>query len=158
MTPPHPGRTAAALVAMAALASTAASAQPGDCKGTPSGTKLDVVVDNVRDSQGLLAVTLYGSDSGKFLRHGGSLSVWREPAHAGVQSMCLWLPGPGSYGIAVYQDLNSNHKIDHTLFGPTEPWGFSRNPKALFALPRLSQVAIDTKAGDNVVHVRLNYP
>ena len=40
---------------------------------------------------------------------------------------------PGTYGIAVYQDLNSNEVLDKTSLGiPTEPYGFSNNG----ALPR----------------------
>ena len=72
--------------------------------------------------------------------------------------MCVFLPRPGAYAVGVYQDLNSNMKIDRKLFGPAEPWGFSDNPHLLIALPSFEQVRFITRTGDNTVHVRLNQP
>jgi len=31
----------------------------------------------------------------------------------------------GTYGIRIFQDLNSNGKLDKGLFGPSEPWDLS---------------------------------
>jgi uncharacterized protein (DUF2141 family) len=70
----------------------------------------------------------------------------------------VWLPGPGVYAVAVYQDVNANKKIDHNLLGPTEPWGFTNNPHALFALPSFGSVRFTAHAGDNTVHIKLNNP
>ena len=33
--------------------------------------------------------------------------------------MCVWLPGPGDYAMAIYQDTNGNRHFDHGTFGPT---------------------------------------
>lgn len=43
---------------------------------------------------------------------------------------------PGSYGIAVFQDVNENGRLDRNLLGiPLEPFGFSLNPQIGFAAP-----------------------
>jgi uncharacterized protein (DUF2141 family) len=47
---------------------------------------------------------------------------------------------PGTYGVVVYQDLNKNGKLDSGMFGPTEPFGFSRNPKIGFGAPDFKDV------------------
>ncbi len=48
---------------------------------------------------------------------------------------------PASYAVSVYEDLNSNHKLDHNLIGiPREPVGASNNPAARFG-PRTSRSA-----------------
>jgi uncharacterized protein (DUF2141 family) len=37
---------------------------------------------------------------------------------------------PGEYAVAVYQDLNGNHRLDATIARhPTEPWGISNNAR-----------------------------
>ena len=42
----------------------------------------------------------------------------------------------GRYSLTLYQDLNSNGKLDRNLLGmPAEPFGFSRNPVVRFGPP-----------------------
>lgn len=147
-------RRAAVLGALLMGLAGAASAE--ECHGVQTPAKLTVIVDNVRTTHGLLAVTIYQEKG--FLKKGGGLKVWRDPARAGVQSMCMYLPAPGTYAIAVFQDMDSDHKFNHTLWQPTEPWGFSNNPHALLNLPRFSQVKFPVPAGETTIHVRLSYP
>jgi len=61
----------------------------------------------------------------------------------------------GEYAVALFQDLNSNGRLDTTLSGnPVEPWGWSNNPRpggralgwddAKFTLPeRGARIVID---------------
>ena len=149
-----------AACALSALAPLSAHAQGGACEGQPTGVKIIVKVDNVRDSQGLMAVTFY-NDADKFLQKGGSLRVLREPARAPGQSICYWAPSPGDYAVVVYQDRDSNHKFAFNLFtGPKEPWGLTHNPPNLSILhrPTFNQVKFAAHSGENVVTVSLNYP
>ena len=140
----------------AALAALTGVARAEECHGAPTKAKLTVVVENVKSSEGLMAVTIYRQKG--FLKKGGGLKVWRDSAKAGGQTMCMFLPEPGTYAIGVFQDLDSDHKIDHTIFGPTEPWAFSNNPHALLALPRFSQVRFQAVEGNTTLHVRLIHP
>jgi uncharacterized protein (DUF2141 family) len=156
MTPHTHFRAFALAAVLAALGDSSQAQAKVECHGAPTDAKLTVVIENVKTSQGLMAVTIYREKG--FLRKGGSVKVWRDDARAGGQTMCMYLPAPGTYAIGVFQDLDSDHKIDHNLLGPTEPWGFSNNPKALFALPRFSQVRFQAVAGETTLHVRLNYP
>jgi len=62
--------------------------------------------------------------------------------------------------IGVYQDKNENGKLDKNAVGiPTEPYGFSNNPKRGFGPPTFEQAAIDlssaTEAADSVVRIEL---
>jgi uncharacterized protein (DUF2141 family) len=149
--------TLAALAGALLIASLGTAAVAQTCERDPSNARLLVVVDGIRDARGTITASLYTND-GKFLKSNGSLKVWRAPAHAGSETMCVWLPGPGVYAVAVYQDVNANKKIDHNLLGPTEPWGFTNNPHALFALPSFGSVRFTAHAGDNTVHIKLNNP
>ncbi len=104
-----------------------------------------------------MTASLYPNDKKAFLVKDGAVKVWRVAAVAPVTRMCIWRT-PGTYALAVYQDLNSNHKFAVGMFGPTEPYGFSNNPRIFFSKPTLGAVRFEAKAGDTVIHVRLNQP
>jgi uncharacterized protein (DUF2141 family) len=47
---------------------------------------------------------------------------------------------PGTYGISVFQDVNSNEKIDTNFLGiPKERYGFSNNARGSFGPPDFEQ-------------------
>ncbi len=47
---------------------------------------------------------------------------------------------PGTYALAVFQDMNENEKLDKNFFGvPVESIGFSNNPKLFMGPPRFQQ-------------------
>lgn len=145
-------------VAALALAAPAAAQAP-DCTGTPSDTKLYVDVANVKASTGLIAVTLYGDSRKKFLATRGSLYVGRVPAKAGTTRVCIYLPAPGYYGLAVYHDANGNRRFDKNGLGlPAEAFGFSRNAKTLFGLPSWDSVRMHVPRTGMRTTVRLKYP
>jgi uncharacterized protein (DUF2141 family) len=49
----------------------------------------------------------------------------------------------GDYAIAIYQDVNSNKKLDTNLFGyPKEPFGFSNNIKPKLSAPGFADCRI----------------
>ena len=116
------GGVRAVLLALAAFAlafgASPMSAQAQtNCQGEPSQTKLHVIVQGVRSAQGVMTATLYGDDPHRFLKDAGELKVWREPAAAPVTEMCLWLPGPGTYAVAVYHDAKRAMRFTQGAFG-----------------------------------------
>jgi uncharacterized protein (DUF2141 family) len=141
----------------AAVTGTACHAQ--ECDGAVTNTRLVVQVDGVRSSKGLTAVTLYPDDPDRFLKRHGSLKVVRVPARAPSTDVCMYLPAPGGYGIAVYHDENGNRRLDKNGFLPAEGSALSNNPKvSFFHLPSLKNSRFVTHAGDNRIEVRLRYP
>ena len=127
------------------------------CEGTPSEARLHVIVDGVRSNAGLMASSLYADDEAHFLKSAGSLKVWRVPATAPSTAMCIWLPQPGLYEVAVYHDANSNLKWDHASLGSIEGFGFSRNPVIFFSPPSLKATRFEAGVGETTIHVRLSY-
>ena len=65
----------------------------------------------------------------------------------------------GDYALAVYQDLNSNGKMDKNLVGiPKEPFGFSRNFKPRFSAPDFEDCQISLTPSSNNFEIKLmNY-
>jgi uncharacterized protein (DUF2141 family) len=149
-------RAALRLAPFLLAASTAAAAD--DCTGTPSPTRLFVNVDNVRSSRGLIAVTLYTDDRRKFLARRGSLYVGRVPARPGRTRMCIHVPRPGTYALAVYHDADADRSFDRTGLGlPDEGFGFSNNPPTFFGLPNFDRVRLRVPKTGLSTTVRLHY-
>jgi uncharacterized protein (DUF2141 family) len=156
-------RVAASLASMAAGAALAVSspavAAPAGCTGPDSGTWIDVAVEGVRSSKGLIAITLYADKSRKFLVKNGSLYVGRVDAVAGTTRGCIHIPRPGVYAIAIYHDENGNQIFDRTGIGlPAEAYGFSNNPSTLAGLPAFKSVRLSIPRSGLLTRIRLTYP
>ena len=134
---------AAVLGTTGADASPAAATPPPGCTGPASQTWLNVVVDGVRNSNGLVAVTLYADDASKFLVKRGSLYVGRVDAQSGTTRACIFVPRTGVYALALYHDENANRSFDRPGIGfPAEGFGFSNNPATLAGLPTFKSVRL----------------
>lgn len=143
---------------IAALLALAAPAEPA-CTGTPSATRLLVRVENVRSSRGLVAVTLYTDVRRKFLARRGSLYVGRVPARQGLTEVCIHVPKPGIYALAVYHDADSDRGFDRTSLGlPSEGFGFSNNPRTFLGMPNFGSVRIPVPSSGTRTMVKLKYP
>lgn len=152
-------------VALAALAvawiapARSQTAPPAGCVGTPSGTWINVAIQGVRSGRGLVALTLYADDAGKFLAKHGSLYTGRVPARTGTTDACLYLPAPGTYAIASYHDENASRKLDRNAIGlPKEAFGFSNNPSTLFGIPSFQSVRLAVPRAGLSTRIKLRYP
>ena len=153
------GIAAAATLSTGTSGTAARPAEEGACTGTPSATRLYVTVHGVRASQGLIAVTLYADDPKRFLVKHGSLYVGRVAATAPSTRVCIHVPAPGTYAIAVYHDINGNEKFDRSMLGlPKEAYGFSNNASTFFGLPSFGSVRIAIPRSEMAISVRLKYP
>lgn len=134
-----------------------AGAQGAECGGPPSGTYLNVNVERIGASRGLVAVTLYPDVPRRFLAKRGALYVVRVPARAPVTRVCLNVPGPGVYALGVYHDANANRRFDRTMIGlPAEDFGFSNNPKPFLGMPSFGSVRIRVARSGTWTTVRLH--
>ena len=159
--------TVAALVGLASAIPAHAAANHAntahatpDCAGPASDTWVNVTVENVRNDAGLIAVTLYADDSRRFLVKHGSLYVGRVPATAPVTKMCLFVPKPGVYAIAVYHDEDSSQTINRggMLGIPTEGFGFSNDPVTIASLPAFRSVRLHIAKTNLSTRITLKYP
>lgn len=147
--------TAAALLPLALPMSAAHAGVVGtDVAACTAGRpSVQVRVSGFKQASGTIRVVLY--EQGGWLKKGGSLRRVRVP----VTSMrpidvCVAVPRPGRYAIAVHHDLNGNRDRDRADGG-----GFSRNPKIslLSMQPRFAQTWFDVGGGTKVVPVTLLY-
>jgi uncharacterized protein (DUF2141 family) len=142
----------------ASLLLAAAVAEPA-CTGAPSATRLLVRVENVKSSLGLVAVSLYADERGRFLAKRGALYVGRAPARQGWTDVCIHVPRPGIYALAVYHDADSDRRFDRTSLGlPAEGFGFSNNPRTFLGMPNFGSVRIPVPRSGARTMVKLKYP
>ena len=150
-------KQAAAVVA--ALFGAGAVTAQGPCTGPPSATRLYVTIENVRASQGLIALTLYADDSRRFLARRGSLYVGRVPARAPVTRACIHVPTPGTYALAIYHDVDADRRFNRSAIGlPAEGYGFTNNPGTLFGLPSFRSVRLTVPRTEAATTIRMRYP
>lgn len=107
----------------------------GQWSSGPTG-KLVITIENVSPGIGEIFVAVYDHPD-SYLNE--ELAVFKKIIKAtdSVQSIGFHDVPTGYYAIAVYQDLNSNGKLDTKTFGiPKEPFGFSNNARGRFGPPK----------------------
>ena len=145
--------TAGAAFALPAPAAAQLGADAGVCRS--GGNAVLVTVDGFRARTGNIRVAIYGSDPRRFLARGQTLRKINVPVTgAGPMRICVALPGPGRYAVAVRHDVNGNGRSDWSDGG-----GFSRNPRVTLTnlRPNYNNVAINVGRGVTSLSVVLNY-
>lgn len=145
-----------AALAAATWTSPGAAAMSGDSAACARGDSAVLVrVDGFKERRGTLRVQIYGANPADFLAKGKKLKRIDLPVtRSGRMDVCVDLPGPGSYAVAVRHDLDGNGKS-----GWNDGGGFSRNPSiSLVSLkPKHRDVVIQVGNGVRPVDVVLNY-
>jgi len=143
-----------AAFAFAAPASAQLGPDAAACRS--NGQAVLVTVDGFRARTGNIRVAIYGSDPRQFLARGQTLRKVNVPVTgAGPMRICVALPGPGRYAVAVRHDVNGNNARGDWSDGA----GFSRNPRISLTnlRPNYNNVAINVGRGVTPVSVVLNY-
>jgi len=154
--PRSPSSTILGLLALS-LSAVPALADAG-CEGADSATSLTVQVSGMTSARGEIAITVYGSDSKKFLAPKGKLLRVRPKTVAPTTHACFNLPGPGTYAVAVYHDANANEDFDRSVLGmPAEGFGFSNDAPTRFGLPAFEAVRFSVETGLNLIPIKLRY-
>ncbi len=117
-------------VAVTAAVSTPASAQyrneirhsTAPCQG--DGPAVWLQVTNVEGSGGTMRFQLYPGTEADWLERGRWLNRIELPARAGTMQVCIPVPRPGNYAIAIRHDKNNNGRTDISSDGG----GMSNNP------------------------------
>lgn len=114
-------------------------------------TWLEVEVKGFKDRTGNIAVEIHPDQQGDFM----SVLVSRERLKTPEEdpTVCVVLPGPGSYILVVLHDRNEDQKLSILSDG----FGFSRNPTIGLGLPKRDEIYFDATPGQNRQTVILNY-
>lgn len=143
-------------VSFAAVPALAAPVGPDAprCASGAAAPALLVNVQGLKATRGTVRIQLYGANPADFLAKGKKLRRIDVPVTGTTMQVCMALPRPGKYAVAVRHDADANRKS-----GWNDGGGFSRNPKiSLTSLrPKHSQVAITVPGGIQRINVVMNY-
>lgn len=156
---------AAATLAGAAFAMPAASAtppafkqkisnNPSRCEG--DGPAVKVNISGIKPAHGILRVQLYRGTAADWLQTGKWLNRIEVPARGGSATICMPVPGPGTYGIAVRHDVNGNGKTEIR----TDGGGMSNNPSISIlnlGKPSYKQTAFAVGEGTKTISIQMRY-
>ncbi len=92
------------------------------CQG--NGPAVWIQVSGIESSSGTMRIQLYPGTSADWLTTGRWINRIEMPARAGSMQVCMPVPRPGNYAIAIRHDKNNNGRTDITSDGG----GMSNNP------------------------------
>jgi len=146
-----------ALTAPATAVRAADAAQPGAC-ASASGAALMVEVRGFKRIGGDLRVQVYGGDPAQFVKGGKRIARIDLPVRADPMGVCVPLPAPGRYAVAVRHDVNGDGKSSLADGG-----GFSRNPRISLSdtlarrMPPYEDVAVTVGPSTQTMDVVMQY-
>ncbi len=143
----------------AAVDTTKSAALPGTVKDTVTSANvslpLTLVITNLATATGPVVVGVYGTKN-KFPDPREQLKVYTFTPHDKQLTAQIKDLPVGTYALAIYQDVNSNGKIDKNLIGiPTEPYAFSKNYKPTIKAPSFKDCRFDYMAKNDTVSMKM---
>jgi uncharacterized protein (DUF2141 family) len=154
--------TAVLAVAAMALAAPAAAQfrnriadEPAQCRAG-AGPAVNVRISGITPAKGTLRVQLYRGTDADWLKPGRWLNRIEVPVHGGSETICMPVPGKGTYAIAVRHDVNGNGKTDIRSDGG----GMSNNPSINIlnlGRPSYKQTAFAVADGVKSISIQMRY-
>ncbi|MEW4449458.1 DUF2141 domain-containing protein [Qipengyuania sp. JC766] len=154
-------RYGAAALALASLATAApASAQYAQvigndlsrCEGN-KGPAIKIFVRGLKSGEGNLFVRTYRAERSDWLKSKRYLSRVDMKPRQGLVVVCVPVPKPGQYAVAVQHDVDGDREVD--LFG--DGGGMSRNPTVYVTAPGVSKTQFAVGDGVKPITIHMKY-
>ncbi len=114
---------------------------------------LEVTVENVKSTAGQMRIAVYNSAESYQKKPFWMAQI---PVTSPVTRFTIPDLAAGQYAVTLFQDRNEDGKVDANLFGvPTEPCGFSNNPRNLMGPASWEQTRIDYNGAAMTLAIRL---
>jgi uncharacterized protein (DUF2141 family) len=129
--------------------------EPANCRAG-AGPAVNVKINGITPGRGILRVQLYRGTAGDWLQKGRWLNRIEVPAHGSSATVCMPVPGRGTFAIAVRHDVNGNGATDLRSDGG----GMSNNP-AISVLnlgkPSYQKTAFNVGDGVKTITIQMRY-
>lgn len=131
------------------------------CRAEESGPAVIVNVTGLKVRKGRVRAELYPARDGDFLGDDNVLvaagKTFRrasvEVPASGPVRLCLRVPGPGTYSLAVIHNVDGGHKFSLSRDGA----GFGGNPKIGLSKPSAQAASVSVGNGPTETNVVMNY-
>ncbi|WP_373495813.1 DUF2141 domain-containing protein [Aquiflexum sp.] len=119
--------------------------------GEIQSSSLEIRVTGIQPGKGLVRVCLFDRDE-HFFNKASECKVLEAPINDHIATVIFEkIKEAENYAIVVYQDLNSNGKLDRNWMGlPSEPYGFSNNPSTFFGPPSFQKASFEINGKTSV--------
>lgn len=133
----------------------------GQCRPNEQGPAFLVDVIGMKDRTGMLKLEVYPSNDADFLQDDNILvnagKVFRrveaEIPPSGPVTMCIRVPGPGTYSVTLLHDRDRNRKFGWTVDGI----GFGSNPKLGWSKPKAAVTRAVAGGSPTRIQIVMNY-
>lgn len=123
---------------------------------SPPSPDLEVRIENLRNSEGVLRVCLTRAPK-HFPDCTDDPAALKQSIAASIEAVVFDDVAAGRYALAVVHDENGNGELDTMLGIPREGFGFSRNPRIGFGPPKFADAGFDIGPGTTHQVVRVRY-
>tara|TARA_S200000501_G_C20752262_1_gene712225 strand:+ start:137 stop:595 length:459 start_codon:yes stop_codon:yes gene_type:complete len=131
-----------------------------------SSANLTIEIENIQTNKGTLYISLINKKDSfekilttnqEILNHVDDIFIGtsKKVDRNSRQTVTLSEVPYGIYSIMIFQDLNENQRLDKWIFGPSEPYGFSKNPTTKFRAPYFEETQIKIKNEKSIVKISL---
>ena len=133
----------------------------GRCRANEPGPAFLVDVIGLKDRRGLIKLEVYPANDNDFLADDNVLvsagkvfrRVEQPTSPTGPVTLCVRIPGPGSYSIVVLHDRDANHKFSWWGDGV----GFAGSPKLGWHKPSAKGARANAGYGLTRITIVMNY-
>lgn len=109
---------------------------PPACSADQTAIRLHVT--HIKKIKGSVVVDVHNDIVDDFLDGKKVLLRVRQSVDDNEMDICVPVPEPGNYALAIYHDKDNDKKFDKNILGiPSERFGLSRNPKYSRKKPKL---------------------
>ncbi len=124
------------------------------CRARADGPAILVVVHGFRRQQGTIRVQLHGDNGKSWLKPKAWMRRIELPVTAPVMPVCIKVPQPGRYAIAIRHDMDGDRKMTRADGG-----GYSNNPALGITKlkARYNEASFLVGAGVKQIDVVMNY-
>ena len=128
---------------------------PSAAVDVPTKPPLTIIVDKLRSPDAPIVMGLYGTGN-KFPDPKDQLKEYHFIPKDGKLVAHISDIQYGEFALAIYQDVNSNGKIDKNGIGiPTEPYAFSNNYKPVIKAPSFKDCKFEYNKTSNTINISL---
>lgn len=119
----------------------------------PRGSTLVVEIAGANKTTGTIKVALYDKEE---LFQRSMIFGLRLPAAEASRRATFEGLRPGRYAVSVYHDLDGDDALDRYITGyPSEPFGFSRNPRVVWGPPKWDECVFEIKPKVKTTTIRI---
>jgi len=118
-----------------------------------------VQLNNIKNDKGLIGINVFSSDEGFPSDYKKSYVSKTFEIDSHNSEYVIENVPPGTYGVSVLHDENSNSKLDTNIFGaPKEGYAVSNNAKARrFGPPKYGDAMFNHGSEDSILKLNLKY-